>query len=56
MGNSGCKECSERHPGCHSACPKYLEFKKRVAEERESERRIKQANRLGASLSPARKR
>lgn len=23
-----CRECDERYVGCHSRCPKYLEFRK----------------------------
>ena len=26
--NSGCKDCTDRHKGCHSKCEKYLEYKK----------------------------
>lgn len=37
-----CKDCTERHVGCHSTCPKYIhdkeewdELKARVAKEKE---------------------
>lgn len=27
---SSCKNCGDRHPGCHSECPEYKEFKRRL--------------------------
>ena len=51
MANSSCNGCMERRVGCHSACKKYAEFRMQVAEEREAERRAKQLDRLGESLS-----
>lgn len=27
---SPCKNCGDRHPGCHSECPEYEEFKRRL--------------------------
>lgn len=32
MGRAPCKNCIERHAGCHSQCEKYIEFA-RVSEE-----------------------
>lgn len=29
-----CKDCIERHVGCHSTCEKYLEFLKKNEEEK----------------------
>lgn len=28
-----CKGCEERHPGCHSDCPDYILFRKKLDEE-----------------------
>lgn len=28
-----CKGCEERHPGCHSDCPDYILFRKKLEEE-----------------------
>ena len=36
MGMSPCKDCEERHVGCHSKCEKYAEFRKEVNEKREA--------------------
>lgn len=30
--NAPCKDCSDRQVGCHSACEKYLDFRKEVDE------------------------
>lgn len=29
-----CLDCEERHPGCHSECEKYLEYRKKLDEAR----------------------
>lgn len=34
-----CKDCAERHPGCHSECAKYIEYDKERKDMRESRRR-----------------
>ena len=31
-----CKDCTDRHYGCHSTCKKYSEWKNNYEEERES--------------------
>lgn len=31
-----CKDCKERHPHCHTSCPRYLEEK--IEHERQKER------------------
>lgn len=36
-----CKNCKDRHPACHDSCPKYKEFKKRIAEQKKKERYLK---------------
>lgn len=38
---SPCKDCSERHLGCHDRCPKYQDWRKEVTEGR---RKIQQDN------------
>lgn len=30
-----CKDCAERHPGCHSECARYKEYSREMAEIRE---------------------
>ena len=32
---SPCKDCTDRHIGCHSTCEKYIDFRKRCDKERE---------------------
>ncbi len=34
-----CKGCTERHPGCHTVCEEYKDFKAQKDAERESRRR-----------------
>lgn len=34
--NAPCKDCDQRHPGCHSTCPKYQEFHKENTERLEA--------------------
>lgn len=36
MGIKCCKDCKERHPHCHTSCPRYLEEK--IEHERQRER------------------
>lgn len=31
---NGCRECKERHPGCHSDCEKYLAWKQQLSEKK----------------------
>ena len=38
LGNAPCKNCQERHLGCHSHCEKYLKEKKLNDERRAKER------------------
>lgn len=33
-----CKNCPKRQIGCHSDCPEYLEYRGKLAEEREIEK------------------
>lgn len=33
--HSPCKDCENRHVGCHSVCPKYREFNQKCIEVRE---------------------
>ena len=33
-----CKDCTERHPGCHSECEKYAEYSRERAELSKSRR------------------
>lgn len=40
MKSAPCKDCAERHPGCHSECERYKEYSRERAEIRNSERRI----------------
>lgn len=35
MKKAPCKGCEERHPGCHSECEGYIEWKKAHEEENE---------------------
>ena len=37
--NSPCKDCGDRYPACHSKCEKYLEFRTKLKEYQEEERR-----------------
>lgn len=55
MANSNCKDCKDRHPGCHDSCPKYAEFRKQVEEEREAERIVKQKELYGRKLTSGKK-
>jgi len=43
-GNATCKYCAKRHVGCHDNCPEYLEYKRKLALEREAERKVKALN------------
>lgn len=36
-----CKCCEERHPGCHSDCPDYILFRKKLDEENKKKIRRK---------------
>lgn len=38
MADPGCKDCPDRHVGCHSDCERYLEFRKKLDELREKKR------------------
>lgn len=38
MDKSTCKDCAERHIGCHAECPKYAEEKRRREEARAKRR------------------
>lgn len=41
MGIKCCKNCTERHIGCHGSCQRYLEEAKAASEERERLRKEK---------------
>lgn len=38
MTDSGCKDCAERHEGCHSKCERYKAFRKALDEKKMRER------------------
>lgn len=38
MNKSPCLDCPDRHPGCHSTCDKYQQFKQKKEEERKNRR------------------
>jgi len=38
MNKSPCLNCPDRHPGCHSTCDKYQQFKQKKEEERKNRR------------------
>lgn len=35
---TACKDCAERHVGCHDTCEKYKEFKAKVEREKQLKR------------------
>lgn len=37
---SPCKDCKERHLGCHTGCKKYAEFKAKIEENKKKHKRI----------------
>lgn len=41
-----CRGCSDRTIGCHSTCKRYFEYRKRVDEIREAERRRRREEEL----------
>ena len=47
---AACRNCTDRKVGCHDDCPRYKEFRIRVEEIRENERRIKQNEIFGRKL------
>lgn len=47
---SGCLGCADRHVGCHDACPKYAEFKRKLALEKRAETEAKKKDEYGKSL------
>jgi len=46
MAGAPCKDCKDRAVGCHSACKKYLDFKKTADETKEKIRKDKLDNGL----------
>ena len=38
MNIAPCKDCKERHVGCHSKCEKYLEYKKELQKAKHQEK------------------
>lgn len=38
-----CKDCTERHIGCHGSCPEYIAQAKAASEEREKRRKAKKS-------------
>lgn len=38
MLSAPCKDCAERHPGCHSECERYKEYSREQAQGREKRR------------------
>ena len=38
MNIAPCKDCKDRHIGCHSKCEKYLEYKKEVQKAKHREK------------------
>lgn len=47
-----CLDCDERYIGCHSDCPKYLEYRKKLDEENKKifDAKSKQYNECGRAL------
>ena len=43
---SPCKDCEERHVGCHSECEKYIEFKRKLRREKDILEREKHKYRI----------
>lgn len=43
---SPCRDCTEHSPTCHSGCERYEAYKKKVDEEREKIRRMKEQSGL----------
>lgn len=39
-----CKDCEDRHSGCHGKCQRFAEWRVKVDERREKERRFYQSN------------
>lgn len=52
---SPCKNCFERHIGCHDGCPKYAAFKAALQLERDAEIRAKTLDRYGMRIFKRRK-
>lgn len=44
MVNAPCKDCPDRYLGCHSSCPKYIEFRKEKDAENKQMSRDKQSH------------
>lgn len=38
MNIAPCKDCKDRHVGCHSKCEKYLEYKKELQKAKHQEK------------------
>lgn len=43
---SPCKDCPDRHPSCHSSCPKYITFRRELDEKNAAIREYKRKNGL----------
>lgn len=41
-----CKDCSDRHPNCHSKCEKYKEFRRELEARAEAIRKLKHIEQL----------
>ena len=37
-----CKDCTDRHPGCHDKCPRYSEWKANLEKVNEERRKYNQ--------------
>ena len=44
--NSPCKDCSDRCPGCHSKCDKYIKFRQELTARSEAIRKQKQKDQM----------